>query len=70
MQSLIAVLVLSLSIAVPETNPHDLGCFNEDYPQPVTAEDGSIITCPAVYYAEPIAVPVYPISEWSRYHAY
>jgi hypothetical protein len=67
MQTLIAVLILSVSIAVPNPDPHDLGCFNQDYAAPVTAEDGSIIACPAVYYADqPVIVPAVP--EWSRYY--
>ena len=69
MQSILAVLVLSVSIAVPEPNPHNVGCFNSSYPAPVTAEDGTTITCPAVYYADTeIAVPVIPVIVWSRYN--
>lgn len=48
----IAVIIIVVSAALPApTNPHALSCFNAQYPNVVTAEDSSVITCPAVYYA-------------------
>ncbi len=47
MLNLIAAVVVAVSLTGDNAYRW---CFNATYSQPVTAEDGSTITCPASYY--------------------